>query len=385
MTAKRILVIGAGLSGAVIARALAQDGHAVTVVDQRSHVAGNCHTERDADTGIMVHVYGPHIFHTDDAEVWDYVNAFAQMMPYRHRVKATVRGEVYSLPINLHTINQFFRTAHGPDEAKRFVGARVEGATSEPVTFEDQALRFVGRELYEAFLKGYTIKQWGCHPRDLPASILKRLPLRFTYEDVYFDHRFQGIPAEGYTAMVRAILDHPSIDLRLGTRVRRGETNGYDHVFNSGPLDEWFGHRLGRLGYRTLDFRTFTCRGDHQGCAQMNYGDEDVPFTRVTEHKHFAPWESHSHSVVTEERSRPGGPGDIPFYPIRLVTEKRMLSAYVELAGEEERMTFVGRLGTYRYIDMDVTIREALDAARAFGAVVRQGGRMPVFQRNPLV
>lgn len=384
VTARRVLAIGAGLSGAVIARSLADDGHAVTVVDRRSHLAGNCHTERDADTGIMVHVYGPHIFHTDDEEVWAYANSFSRMMPFKHRAKTTVRGEVYSLPINLHTINQFFRTSLGPAAARQFIAERADTSIHDPVTFEDQALRFVGPELYDAFLKGYTIKQWGCHPRDLPASILKRLPLRYSYEDDYFDHRFQGIPLDGYSRMVAAILDHPSIGVHLDTRIHRGDEHGYDHVFNSGPIDEWFDHRLGRLGYRTLDFRRFTCEGDHQGCAMMNYGDEEVPYTRITEHKHFAPWEKHAGSVVYEERSRACGPDDIPYYPIRLVEEKRMLRDYMRLAEQEERMTFVGRLGTYRYIDMDVTIREALDTARLFNDTARRGARMPAFLNSPM-
>ncbi|MFN3549842.1 MAG: UDP-galactopyranose mutase [Mesorhizobium sp.] len=384
MRRRHVLAVGAGLSGAVIARSLAEGGFDVTVADRRNHVAGNCHTERDAGTGVMVHVYGPHIFHTDDADVWSYVNRFARMMPFKHRAKTTVRGEVYSLPVNLHTINQFYRTAFSPDEARRFIASRVVAGDGEPLSFEDQALRHVGRDLYEAFFKGYTAKQWGCDPRDLPASILKRLPLRFNYEDDYFTHRFQGIPLEGYTAMVEAILDHPAIRVRLNTRIARDDDRDYDHVFCSAPLDEWFGHALGRLGYRTLDFRRFTRAGDHQGCAQINYGDAEVPHTRVTEHKHFAPWESHADTVLYEETPRACCPDDEPYYPIRLVEEKRLLRDYVALAEREVRTTFVGRLGTYRYIDMDVTIREALDTAQAFTEAARRDARMPVFLKSPL-
>jgi UDP-galactopyranose mutase len=377
-------MVGAGFSGAVIGRQLAEAGHRVTVVDARPHIAGNCHSERDAETGVMVHVYGPHIFHTDDAEVWDYVNRFADFRPYKNRVKTTAQGKVFSLPINLHTINQFFGTTLRPDEARAFIAARGDSSITEPRTFEEQALRFVGPELYEAFFKGYTMKQWGCHPSELPASILKRLPVRFNYDDDYFAHRFQGMPEQGYTDLVAAILDHPGIETRLDTPITRDQVASFDHVFNAGPIDAWFDHALGRLGYRTLDFRRFTHQGDYQGCAVMNYGDADVPHTRITEHKHFSPWGSHEGSVLYEESARQCGPDDIPYYPIRLVSEKQMLADYVDLAEREAKITFVGRLGTYRYLDMDVTIREALDTARLYLIALRDDQAMPVFVKNPL-
>lgn len=380
-----ILLVGAGFSGAVIGRELAEAGHRVTVADARGHVAGNCHTERDAQTGVMLHVYGPHIFHTDDERVWAHVNRFARFMSYKHRVKITVKAQVYSLPINLHTINQFFGTTMRPDEARAFIAGKSGIAITEPRTFEEQALKSVGHELYEAFFKGYTMKQWGCEPAELPASVLKRLPLRFNYNDDYFSHRFQGIPEHGYTELVHAMLDHPNIEVRLNTVVGRNDVAGYGHVFNSGPIDAWFGHTLGHLGYRTLDFRRFTHEGDdYQGCAVMNYGDADVAWTRITEHRHFSPWETHQASVLYEERSRACGPGDVPYYPIRLVNEKRLLRQYVELAMAEHGITFVGRLGTYRYLDMDVAVGEALAAARRYLHCVSTGEAMPVFITNPL-
>lgn len=366
MARNEVILVGAGLSGAVIGRCLAEAGLAVTIVEERGHVAGNCHTARCPETGVMEHVYGPHIFHTDAPEIWDYVNRFATFLPYRNQVKATARGAVYSLPVNLHTINQFFGKTLRPEEARAFIAAQADSTIGAPQSFEDQALRFMGPALYEAFFKGYTRKQWGCHPRELPAGILKRLPLRFNYDDNYFFHRFQGMPKQGYTAMVERILDHPRISLRLNTRFSRARAGEWEHVFWSGPLDGWFGHDIGRLGYRTLDFERFTHAGDYQGCAVMNYPDADVPFTRITEHKHFAPWESHDLSLWTREYSRSCGPDDIPFYPIRLAREKALLAAYAARATREENVTFVGRLGTYRYLDMDVTIAEALQAARAF-------------------
>ena len=358
------LSVGAGLSGAVLARALAQAGHKVTVIDSRAHVAGNCHTERCPDTGVLVHVYGPHIFHTDDAQVWDYVNGFARFLPYRNRVKSTVGGAVYSLPVNLHTINQFFGRTMRPEEARAFIEqTQADTSITDPQSFEEQALRFVGRDLYEAFFRGYTEKQWGCAPTQLPASILKRLPLRFNYDDNYFNHRFQGMPEQGYTAMVEAILAHDNIDVHLDTPFTHAMGARADHVIWSGPLDAYFDYRLGRLGYRTLDFERFTDTGDYQGCAVMNYGARDVPYTRITEHKHFAPWESHEKTVCYREYARACGPDDIPYYPIRLVEEKALLGQYEALAQAQDGVSFVGRLGTYRYLDMDVTIREALDLA----------------------
>ncbi len=316
----------------------------------------------------MMHVYGPHIFHTDDETVWNYVNKFATFMPFQNRVKSTTQNAVYSLPINLLTINQFFGKTMRPDEAREFISAQADLSIEDPQSFEEQALRFVGRPLYEAFFKGYTEKQWGCSPTELPASILKRLPVRFNYDDNYFFHRFQGMPRDGYTAMVEAILDHPNIKVELQTTYDPSMSEDADHVFWSGPLDGYYDYKLGRLGYRTLDFERFDYEGDYQGCAVMNYGDREVPYTRITEHKHFSPWESHEGSVCYREFSRLAEPGDTPYYPIRLVEEKALLDEYQALAAAETKVTFVGRLGTYRYLDMDVTIGEALQTAATFMA-----------------
>nr|WP_179893733.1 UDP-galactopyranose mutase [Ruegeria sp. PR1b] len=390
MAAQKLLMVGAGLSGAVIGRHLAEAGHDITIVDARDHIGGNCHTERDSDTGVMVHIYGPHIFHTDDAEVWDYVNRFEPFLPYKNRVKTTSldpngqRG-VFSLPVNLHTINQFFGKTLRPEEAHDFITKeQADTSITDPQTFEEQAMRFVGKDLYEAFFKGYTIKQWGVHPSELPASILKRLPVRFNYDDNYFFHKFQGMPENGYTSMIGKILDHPGITVQLSTSFSREMGEGYDHVFYSGALDGYFDYELGRLGYRTLDFERFTHQGDYQGCAVMNYGEEEVPYTRITEHKHFSPWEEHEGSVLYREFSRLAEPDDIPYYPIRQVQEKALLADYVKLAEETSGVTFVGRLGTYRYLDMDVTIREALDTARGFEAKTAAGDPIPPFFEAPL-
>lgn len=379
----RIAVVGAGFSGAVIARELAQAGYDVDVFDGRSHVAGNCHTERDSESGVMVHKYGPHIFHTDNEEVWQYLNQFTAFMPYTNRVKTTTQGQVFSLPINLHTINQFFGKTFSPGEARDHIASLADTSIEDPQSFEEQALRFVGPQLYEAFLKGYTQKQWGCSPKLLPASILKRLPVRFTYDDNYFFHKYQGMPKDGYTAIVEKILDHAHIAIHLDTLFSNNQSATYEHVFYSGPLDGYFGFSLGRLGYRTLDFKETRSEGDFQGCAVMNYGDESVPYTRISEHKYFSPWEEHSKTICFAEYARACEPGDIPYYPIRLVEEQELLRRYIDLAKEEKNISFVGRLGTYRYLDMDVTVAEALSASGQFIELQRKNSPVPAFFVEP--
>jgi UDP-galactopyranose mutase len=383
VVSRSFAIVGAGFSGATVARELADAGHRCTVFDVRDHVAGNCHTARH-DAGVMVHTYGPHIFHTQHRHVWDYINRFGDMVPYNHRVKATSAGRVYSLPVNLLTINQFFGETLSPDGAKRLLADKSDASIVEPVSFEDQALKFVGRELYEAFFYGYTKKQWGVEPRELPASILARLPVRFTYEDSYFNHPWQAIPRDGYTPIVEAILDHERIEVRLSTAFDRAQAGAYDHVVWTGPIDAYFGHQHGRLGYRTLDFEEREHDGDFQGCPVMNYCDEQVPFTRITEHKHFAPWESHERTVTYHEYSRLCGEDDVPYYPIRLVKEKEQLQQYVHEANATPNVTFMGRLGTYRYLDMDVTIHEALDTAGRMLAAIADGSPLPTFSVDPL-
>ena len=379
MNSKNILIVGAGFSGVVIARQLAEQGHHIRIIDQRDHIGGNSYDARDPQTDVMVHVYGPHIFHTDNETVWNYVTQHAEMMPYVNRVKATVNGQVFSLPINLHTINQFFAKTWSPDEARALIAEKGDSSILEPKTFEEQALRFIGKELYEAFFKGYTIKQWGMEPSQLPASILKRLPVRFNYDDNYFNHRFQGMPKLGYTKMIESIANHENITIELQQSFNAEEREQYDHVFYSGPLDAFYSYQYGRLGYRTLDFEKFTWQGDYQGCAVMNYCSLDVPYTRITEHKYFSPWESHEGSVCYKEYSRECGEKDIPYYPIRQMGKMALLDKYLSLAENEKNMTFVGRLGTYRYLDMDVTIAEALNTADKYLSSLSSNESMPVF------
>ena len=380
---RHIAIVGAGFSGAVIARELAEAGHRVDVFDSRPHVAGNCHTERQ-DDDVMVHVYGPHIFHTAHEHVWQYMNRFGTMMPYNHKVKATTQGKVFSLPVNLLTINQFFGKTFTPAEAEAFITSIGDQSITDPQSFRDQGLRFVGPELYAAFFDGYTRKQWGVDPVELPASILARLPVRFNYDDSYFNHPYQAIPRDGYTPIVANILDHPGITVTLGVVKSRADLAGADHVVWSGPIDAYFGFEHGRLGYRSLDFERQVHDGDFQGCAVMNYGDPDVPYTRITEHKHFAPWETHQKTVTYHEYSRLADPNDVPYYPIRLVKEKGQLQQYVHEVGKLSNITFVGRLGTYRYLDMDVTIHEALGAVRALLTAWENDSAVSPFSVDPL-
>lgn len=381
---KNISVVGSGFSGAVIARELASAGHNVVVYDSRENIGGNCYTERDITTDVMVHKYGPHIFHTSDEHVWSYVQQFDEFVPYINRVKSIYNGRVYSLPINLMTINAFFGKTLSPKEAKEYIQSIGERSIENPQTFEEQALRFVGRELYEAFFKGYTVKQWGLHPSELSANILKRLPVRFNYDDNYYASKYQGIPRNGFTHVIQNILDHPRIEVKLSAIFLRDEAEKYDHVFYSGPIDAWFNYSEGRLGYRTLDFIVERHQGDYQGNAVINYGNEEVPWTRISEHKHFAPWERHEETLIYKEYSRQCGEKDIPYYPIRLVSDKTLLSRYVEKANKEKKVTFVGRLGTYRYLDMHVSIAEALNTAESFLNCKETDKEMPAFIVDPL-
>jgi len=364
---KTILIVGAGFSGAVLARELAERMESsILVLDNRDHIGGNCHTYRDPTSKVMIHKYGPHIFHTKNERVWDYINRFASFGPYTHRVKAITARGAFSLPVNLLTINQFFGKTLSPKEAYSLLQKLGDTTISEPANFEEQALKFVGRDLYEAFFYGYTKKQWGCEPTKLPASLLKRLPIRFNYDDNYFFDPHQGIPLDGYSAIIEKILSHPKIQVQLNTTFQHDMISKFDHVFYSGTIDCFFDYQLGRLGYRTVTFERIDAEGDFQGNAQINYTDLNVPFTRIHEHKHFTPWETHEKTVAFREYSKETEPGDTPYYPKNLQADQALYQRYQELAKTQPKITFIGRLGTYRYLDMDTTIAEALTVADEF-------------------
>lgn len=362
---KRYLIIGAGFSGAVLARELVEncDDVLITIIDERDHIAGNCHTERDTETGVMEHKYGPHIFHTSNEKVWNYVNRHTRMMPFINRPRASIEKGIFSLPINLHTINQFFDKKFSPDEAKEFVKSLGDQSIDEPQNFEEQALKFLGKDLYYAFFHGYTVKQWGCDPKELPASILKRLPVRFDYNDNYFNDTYQGIPEHGYTALIASILDHPRIQVKLSTKYDRSMSAEYDATFYTGELDRFFEYSLGRLSYRTVFWDKTIHDTDQIGNALMNYPEVNVPYTRMHEHKYFTPWESHEKSIVLTEYSKETENGDIPYYPKRLPDDLVLLEKYQAEARKLENVYFLGRLATYRYLDMHQIIGEALTFA----------------------
>lgn len=380
----RFCIVGAGFSGAIIARHLSEKGHKVLLLDERSHIAGNCHTERDDKTGVMVHRYGPHIFHTADERAWSYIQRFGKFRPYINRVKAISQGRIYTLPVNLLTINQFFGTVMSPVEARAFIEEKADKSIKDPKNFEEQALSMIGPELYKAFFYGYTRKQWGLEPTELPASILKRLPLRFNYDDNYFNHPYQGMPEDGYSAIVENILKSENIEIRLNTKFE-DVSEEFQHIFYTGPIDRYFSFDLGRLGYRTLDFERIDGDGDYQGAAVINYCDQEVPFTRISEHKHFAPWEADSlqKTVAFREYSRLAEPKDVPYYPIRLANEKTMLESYITRARNTAGVSFLGRLGTYRYLDMDVTISEALKACDQIDQLLAADAPLPAFFVDP--
>ncbi|MEP7106623.1 MAG: UDP-galactopyranose mutase [Ferruginibacter sp.] len=377
----RFLVIGAGFSGSVLANKLVNSLDCrIEIWDERSHVAGNCFTKRDEQTQVMVHQYGPHIFNTDKKEIWDFVNGFVKFFPYVHRVKARSGDAVYSLPVNLHTINQFFNKTFSSSEAIQFLDSLADKSITNPQNFEEQALRFIGRGLYDAFFYGYTKKQWGCEPTELPASILKRIPVRFTYDDRYHSNPFTGIPMEGYTALIEKLVVHPFISISLNRKFVSGmNVTEYDHVFFTGPLDAYFNYRYGRLGYRTVTFEKGYADGDYQGGAQVNYCDLNFPFTRITEHKHFAPWEEHSRTVYFKEFSKETREEDVPYYPKRLKIDMGLLKLYRAEAEKLHKISFLGRLATYRYMDMHQVIGEALDFAKNFVASYKVNHPPPVF------
>lgn len=380
----RIAVVGAGFSGAVFAREVAEAGLDVDVFDGRDHVAGNCHTSQDETTGVTVHRYGPHLFHTKHRHVVDYLARFVELRPNQHRVRATTASGVYNMPLNLLSMNQFFGTKLGPAAMRRLLDERRDRSIASPANFEEQALSMMGRELYEEFFAGYTRKQWGRSPTDLPASVLKRLPMRFEFDDRYFSDPYEVLPVEGYTFAVERMLTHDRIRVKLSTPVAAPDLDEYGHVVWTGPIDAYFGHRHGRLAYRTLDFEWTTADHPFQGCSVMNYCEETIPYTRIAEHNYFEPWAQHDRSVVGIEYSRECGPNDIPYYPVRLAEDRSHLAGYVELARATSDVSFLGRLGTYRYLDMDATIDQALGAATTFLRQMRRSEPVPAFFYDPL-
>lgn len=385
MSTRKVAVVGAGLSGSVLARELADSGRfQVAVFEERPHVGGNCRCFRDPDSGVLVHEFGPHVFHTSREDVWRYVRRWDEFRPHTLRVKAVTERGVFSLPINLLTINQFFGLRLDPRRAEAFIAGLGDRSVKEPRTFEEQALRYLGRELYQAFFRGYTKKQWGIEPAGLPTSILARLPVRFNYDDGYYNDTYSAIPVHGYTHVVEQLLDHPRLEVHLSRSIGRSDAREFDHVFYTGSLDRWFEYDIGRLAYRSVLFERLIERGDYQGTAVINYCEERVPYTRVTEFKHFTPWEEHELTVCFRETSIPAGAGDPLCYPVPLSERSGPLWEYVARAQRERHATFLGRLGTYRYLDMHVVVAEALDLARKVLEAPTAAERWPRFTGMPV-
>ncbi|GAB2653022.1 UDP-galactopyranose mutase [Saccharopolyspora gloriosae] len=367
-----LIVVGSGFFGLTIAeRAATQLDKRVLVLDRRDHIGGNAYSEPEPETGIEVHRYGAHLFHTSNKRVWDYVNRFTDFTDYQHRVFTRHEGQIYSFPMNLGLLAQFFGRAFSPDEAKALVAEQAaEIETADAQNLEEKAISLIGRPLYEAFVRGYTAKQWQTDPKELPAANITRLPVRYNFNNRYFNDTYEGLPVDGYTAWLEKMADHPNIDVKLSTDYFdvRGELPADVPVVYTGPLDRYFDYSEGELGWRTLDFESeVVATGDYQGTPVMNYADEEVPYTRIHEFRHFHPEREHKHpkdkTVIVREYSRAAESGDEPYYPINTSDDRVKLEAYRERAkaeAKERNVLFGGRLGTYKYLDMHMAIGSAL-------------------------
>lgn len=357
------LIVGAGLYGAVFAREMTEKGFRCLVIEKKNHIAGNIYTEDQ--NGIQVHKYGAHIFHTSDKRVWDYVNQYATFNNYINSPVAIYNDEVYNLPFNMNTFSRMWNIKT-PQEAKDMIAAQIDKLQiGDPQNLEEQALKLVGTDVYEKLIKGYTQKQWGRKCTELPAFIIKRLPLRFTYDNNYFNDRYQGIPEDGYTAMVERMLE--GIPVRLNTEYNQVKKEiEAEHIVFTGMIDEYFGYRLGALEYRSLRFESERLECDnYQGNAVVNYTSDQVPFTRIIEHKHFA-FGQQEHTVITREYPAEWSKGKEPYYPVNNQVNTELFQKYAALAKEEKKVLFGGRLGQYQYFDMDKVIAQALMAAGSF-------------------
>ncbi|PFG27784.1 UDP-galactopyranose mutase [Corynebacterium renale] len=374
MSSYDLIVVGSGFFGLTVAeRAASQLDKKVLVVERRNHIGGNAYSEAEPETGIEVHKYGAHLFHTSNERVWEYVNKFTDFTGYQHRVFAMHDGTAYQFPMGLGLINQFFGRYYSPDEARELIKEQTAGMDPKDATnLEERGIALIGKPLYEAFIKHYTAKQWQTDPTDLPASIISRLPVRYTFDNRYFTDTYEGLPVEGYTAWLENMAAHENIEVRLDTdwfEVRDAirADNPDAPVVYTGPLDRYFDYTEGHLGWRTLDFEQEVLNtGDFQGTPVMNYNDADVPYTRIHEFRHFHPERSEypkDKTVIMKEYSRFAEQGDEPYYPINTPEDRAKLEAYRRLAATEaadNKVLFGGRLGTYQYLDMHMAIASAL-------------------------
>lgn len=368
-----LLVVGSGFFGLTIAERAAEAGLKVTVIDRRSHIGGNAYSEAEPETGIEVHRYGAHLFHTSNERVWEYVNRFTSFTNYVHRVYSTHNEQTFSLPVNLHTINQFFNAAYTPDEARSLVKEQAgEFDVDTAKNFYEKGIALVGRPLFEAFFAHYTAKQWQTSPEKLSGDIVSRLPVRYNYDNRYFNDKYEGLPTDGYTAWIERMADHPNITVHLNTDFfdssqpfNKDDLAGQIPIVYTGPIDRYFDYSEGELSWRTLDFEEEVVNvGDYQGTPVMNYPDADVNFTRIHEFKHFHPERKDSYptdkTVIMREFSRFATKEDEPYYPVNTPEDRSGLLAYRDLAKQEQNVFFGGRLGTYQYLDMHMAIGSAL-------------------------
>lgn len=351
------LVIGAGLFGSVFSREVADHGKTVLLIEKKSHIAGMCFSEKIE--GIEIHKYGPHLFHTNEKSIWDYVTKFAEFNSFQQRTKVNYKDKIYSFPINLMTLYEIWGTKT-PSEAVQKINS-VRYKIDNPKNLEEWILSQVGEELYQIFIKGYTEKQWGKDPKELPSSIIQRLPIRLTFDDRYFSDRFQGIPIQGYTNLIENIIDHKNITLELNVDYFQNKFEAKNIVY-SGKIDEFFNYQFGELEYRSLKFENEILDGDYQGTSIINYTERNVPFTRIIEHKHFTFMQSDK-TVITKEY--PDKNNNMPFYPILNDKNKTLLDKYIE-ESRKTNVIFGGRLGSFKYYDMHQIIAQALHKAKEF-------------------
>lgn len=361
-----LIVVGSGFFGLTIAeRAASEENLKVLVLEKRPHIGGNAYSEPEPETGIEVHRYGAHLFHTSNEKVWNYVNKFTDFTGYQHRVFAMHNGSAYQFPMGLGLINQFFGRYYSPEEARELIQQQTDGMDPKDANnLEEKAISLIGRPLYEAFIRDYTAKQWQTDPKELPASNITRLPVRYTFDNRYFTDTYEGLPVEGYTAWLENMAAHDNIEVRLNTDFFEVREELPDvPVVYTGPLDRYFDYSEGRLGWRTLDFETEVLDiPDFQGTSVMNYNDADVPYTRIHEFRHFHPERDYpkDKTVIMKEYSRFAEADDEPYYPINTPEDRAMLKKYRELAAQEKNVYFGGRLGTYQYLDMHMAIASAL-------------------------
>ena len=360
------IVVGSGFFGLTVAEQITSHLNLpVLVLEKRHHLGGNAYSEFDEETGIEVHKYGSHLFHTSNESVWEYVSKFTTFTNYVHRVKINSKGQIFSMPINLHTINQFLGRALSPSEAYRWVKESSSEISMKPRNLEEKSISLIGRPLYDAFIKGYTEKQWQTDPKELSDSIISRLPVRYNYDDRYFTDKYEGLPKNGYASWLSTMALHPMIQIATGVDFFdiKNQVNSSQQVIYTGPIDRYFEYSQGVLGWRTLDFKTEKLDiSDFQGTSVVNYADKDIPFTRIHEFKHFHPERTYKENktIITYEYSRFADKFDDPYYPINTESDRRMLQNYRELADAETNVHFGGRLGRYQYLDMHMAISSAL-------------------------